>query len=48
MKIPSPWQFLWRNVWLFCETFDFSLGNAAPWVFSQMLGAKRKRMNANA
>lgn len=36
-------KLIFRGVWWGSETFDLPLGNAAPYVFGKMIGAKAHR-----
>ena len=46
--VAVAWRGLWALVWATAETLRVDLGDAAPWVFGQMMGAyahsgRRKR-----
>lgn len=38
------WRSIWQLVWDISEWSGVGLGRFAPWVFQQMIGAKRRRI----
>lgn len=40
----NPWQAIWLLIWNISEYSHFGLGRFAPWIFSQMIGSRRKKI----
>lgn len=38
------WRFVWSMVWEISETLGIGLGKMAPWVFSQIIRKREKKI----
>ena len=45
IKFYDPWILFWGLMWNIAGWLGFSFGRFAPWIFSQAIGCKRKRIS---